>query len=177
MSEEEQIHGQDQVVDEAGTEGLALERSVVQAEEQAAVLSQAGGKKITLQFIIFSLVGVLNTVVDLVVYWLLLQLSIYYVITNILSYGAGMLNSYIWNNNVTFRNKGMKERAAEGKKKSSAQIWRFVIWNGITLMLSSIIIAVLIELVGWSELWSKLIATVIIVIVQFTGMKKWVFRD
>jgi len=176
MSEEEQIHGQDQVVDEAGTEGLALERSVGPAEEQAAVLSQAGGKKITLQFIIFSLVGVLNTVVDLVVYWLLLQLSIYYVIANILSYGAGMLNSYIWNNNVTFRSKGMKERT-EGKKKSSAQIWRFVIWNGITLLLSSIIIAVLIELVGWSELWSKLIATVIIVLVQFTGMKKWVFRD
>lgn len=163
---------------EAGATAQEQKQNSGQADVQALAEtpSSANGKRITLQFIIFGLVGVLNTVVDLVVYWLLLQLSVYYVLANILSYGAGMLNSYIWNNNVTFRSRAASDTGG-GKSRSSATIWRFVIWNGITLLLSSVIITVLIELVGWSELWSKLIATVIIVVVQFTGMKKWVFRE
>lgn len=152
-----------------------------------------------LQFIIFGLVGVLNTAVDFVVYWALLQLSVYYIVANVLSYGAGMLNSYVWNKYLTFRSKKSDDQAAReseinrgsndskgngsGQKEAGQKarergtLLRFVIWNSMTLLLSSGLIALFIELAHWSELWSKLVVTAIIVVVQFTGMKKWVFRQ
>lgn len=169
--------------------------------EQAAMPAGAkrGSYRTSLQFIIFGLVGVLNTAVDLVVYWALLQLSVYYIAANVLSYGAGMLNSYVWNKSLTFRSKksddeaerdrqinkggngskrdGSGQKEARQNARERGTMLRFVIWNGMTLLLSSGLIALFIELAHWSELWSKLIVTAIIVVVQFIGMKKWVFRQ
>src|SRR5690606_37700710 len=139
--------------------------------------------KTLLQFIVFGFVGVLNTAVDIVVYWALLQLSISYIAANVLAYGAGMLTSYIWNNKVTFGKVAHppNSEAGEAPNKtanliktrvpgSKGKALRFIVWNCITLLLSSLFIIVLVELIHWSELTSKLITTVIIVAVQFIGM-------
>lgn len=141
--------------------------------EREQAQAQAALKKTTLQFVLFGLVGVLNTAVDLFVYWALLQLSVYYIAANVLSYAAGMLNSYVWNKYLTFRSKEKKESG----KRERGTLLRFLLWNSVTLLLSSGLIALFIELAHWSELWSKLVATVVILVIQFTGMKKWVFRQ
>lgn len=125
-------------------------------------------KKNVIQFIIFAIVGVSNTLVDLIVYWLLLQLSVYYVIANVVSYGAGMLNSYLWNRNVTF-----KENRADRSKQT---IIRFIVWNASTLLLSTGIIYCLTELFELHALLSKIIATCIVLAIQFLGNKLWVFK-
>lgn len=125
-------------------------------------------KKNVIQFLIFAVVGVSNTMVDLVVYWLLLQIPIYYVIANVISYGAGMLNSYLWNRNVTFKDKR--------KEHSKQTIIRFILWNVSMLVLSTGIIYCLTELFAWHALMSKIIATCIVLLVQFLGNKLWVFK-
>jgi len=121
-----------------------------------------------LQFIMFAGIGVLNTAVDVAVYWLLLQLSVPYLLANIAAYSAGMLNSYIWNSAVTFRSAIRRPHAVRV---------RFVIWNLLTLLISSLLILLMVESFGWSELCSKVITTILIVVLQFLGTKKWVFRQ
>lgn len=139
-------------------------------KEQGNVKQQAAPSKTMFQFLAFGIIGVLNTAVDIAVYWLLLQFSVTYVLANIAAYAAGMLNSYIWNRAITFRTK-------QKEKHSRQLIVRFVLWNLLTLLLSSVLITVLIEGLEWSKLWSKLVATALIVVVQFIGTKKWVFRQ
>jgi len=139
-------------------------------KELGKVKEQAAPPKAIVQFISFGMIGVLNTAVDIAVYWLLLQFSVAYVLANIVAYAAGMLNSYVWNRAITFRTK-------KKEKHSRAIVVRFVIWNLLTLCLSSLLITLLIEGLEWSKLWSKLAATALIVVVQFIGTKKWVFRQ
>lgn len=139
-------------------------------KELGKVNEQAASRKAILQFLSFGIIGVLNTAVDIAVYWLLLQLSVAYVLANIAAYAAGMLNSYVWNRTITFRTK-------QKEQHSRAIIVRFVLWNLLTLFLSSMLITLLVEGLEWSKLWSKLVATAIIVVVQFIGTKKWVFRQ
>lgn len=123
------------------------------------------------QFIIFGLVGVSNTIVDVVLYSVLLHFSVYYLLANVISYGAGMLNSYIWNNTITFRSKQSMSQVDWSK------IVRFVIWNVSMLACSSLFIYVLTELATVHAIVSKIIATCIILVVQFIGNKIWVFKQ
>ncbi len=60
-------------------------------------------KKTIWQFIKFSAVGISNTLVDFAVYWLLTHLGTDYMLAQVFSYSAGILNSYIWNSKWTFR--------------------------------------------------------------------------
>ncbi len=51
---------------------------------------------------LFLFVGVLNTLITYLVFVLLLQWSVSYITASILSYIAGMINSYILNRNIVF---------------------------------------------------------------------------
>ena len=60
-------------------------------------------KKTVWQFIKFSAVGVTNTLVDFIVFWLLTHAGMNYMLSQVFSYSAGILNSYIWNSKWTFK--------------------------------------------------------------------------
>ena len=46
----------------------------------------------------FGLVGVLNTLIDIALFWLLYSVfGVPYLVANVLSFGAGMLNSFVMN--------------------------------------------------------------------------------
>lgn len=129
-------------------------------------------RKTVKQFLIFALVGVSNTAVDVIIFGLLLQLSVYYVIAHILSYGAGMLNSYWWNSRVTFRTPKQTDQSQSAKR-----INRFVLWNGSMLIISSSLIFVATEFLGWHALISKIVITLLVLVLQFIGSKIWVFKQ
>ncbi|HIW31730.1 MAG TPA: GtrA family protein, partial [Candidatus Paenibacillus intestinavium] len=106
-------------------------------QEQAAVRAtdtsaKSNRRKSMKQFIIFAIVGVSNTVVDFIIFWLLIQLSVHYIIANIVAYSIGMLNSYIWNNAITFRSNDRHRYIIAVKR-----MIRFIIWNGCMLLVSS----------------------------------------
>lgn len=58
------------------------------------------------QFLKFLLVGVINTIIDVVVYFFLTRmipfLFVYRSLAKTISYSVGVLNSYIWNKSWTF---------------------------------------------------------------------------
>lgn len=60
-------------------------------------------------------VGVLNTLIDAVVYFLLTRLiplfAVYQVAAKVISYAVGMVNSFHWNRKWTFRSNGSISRA------------------------------------------------------------------
>src|SRR5215470_1892360 len=71
------------------------------------------------EFVKFTLVGLLNTGIDVAVFFLLTWLGIAYVLAQVVSYTCGAGNSYLLNKVWTFRSCGL----------SYAEMVRFVVVN------------------------------------------------
>jgi putative flippase GtrA len=88
-------------------------------------------------------------------------------VANVLAYAAGMLNSFVLNRAWTFR--------AEGAVAMHA--WRFTLLNAATLAASTLLVLVLVDWVGFSELAVWLPLTIAILVTHYLGMKHWAFAE
>jgi len=128
-----------------------------------------------LQFIKFNLVGLLNTGIDMAVFFALTGVGLGYVPAQVLSFMSGMLNSYLWNRNWTFR--PAVAEAGSRPKSERKQIVRFVVLNGVTLLLSIVLLYVFVSVMGLSEALGKVVATLCTLVVSFAGSRFWVFHS
>ncbi|MDQ8735773.1 GtrA family protein [Paenibacillus sp. LHD-38] len=128
-------------------------------------------KKVFFQFLAFNLVGLLNTAIDFLLFTLLLWLGTYYLIAQIIAYGAGMINSFVLNSRYTFH----KRDGLVSKPQQINRGLRFALWNALLLGLTLLLLAAFTEWWGMNEVVSKVIVTVITVALNFYGSKKWVF--
>lgn len=124
-----------------------------------------------MQFLKFNMVGLLNTAVDFAVFAALTYAGMYYVAAQLLSYAAGMLNSYILNSRFTFGGNGGRTTA----RTNYGKMVRFIVWNGIMLGLSVLLLIAFAEFTPLEGLYAKAVVTVITVIINFFGSKKFVF--
>jgi putative flippase GtrA len=133
--------------------------------------STAGERATLKQFIVFSIVGGLNTVIDLAVFMLLIVMDVHYAAAQVASYSAGMANSYLMNRAFTFRSESVRlERKDEWRRGL-----RFAVWNAVMLGLSVLLLASAAEWLHLREWIAKIIVTGLVVAVNFYGSKKWVF--
>ena len=142
-------------------------------------------KKTLWQMAKFAIVGVLNTLVDFAVFQSLnLTLGWVYA-AQVIGYTAGIINSYLWNSNWTFR---------EQRTRSLREMGLFLLVNLASLGVSLGMIWLLRDVVGitneWVALWMpqwlagfikgdtvcKLIATVFAIAVNYLGNRLFVFR-
>lgn len=76
------------------------------------------------KFVKFGLVGVLNTLINWIIFALLNFIGVYYIVANVIAYVIATANSYIWNSKWVFKYNG------KNKKETTA---KFVILNLIGL--------------------------------------------
>ncbi|KAB0670444.1 GtrA family protein [Oryzomonas sagensis] len=118
------------------------------------------------EFIKFVLVGLLNTGVDVVIFFLLTRAGIPYVPAQVVSYSCGAANSYLLNKVWTFRSCGL----------SYAEVIRFATVNLVSLGISVIALSLLHDAAGLGLAAAKGGATVTALAANFLGNKLWVFR-
>jgi putative flippase GtrA len=118
------------------------------------------------EFIKFALVGILNTGVDVAIFFLLTWLGIPYVAAQVVSYSCGAANSYLLNKVWTFRSCGL----------SYAEIVRFVVVNLLSLGISVVCLTFLHDMAGFGLAAAKGGATVCALAANFLGNKLWVFK-
>ncbi|WP_028403218.1 GtrA family protein [Ectobacillus panaciterrae] len=121
-----------------------------------------------LPFIKFGIVGILNTGIDIAIFTLLTYAGIPYLLAQCISYGSGVLNSYILNRSWTFQRK---------EKVNQREFLKFTGVNLITLGITSGLLIILYQHAGWPMLISKLCTTAIGVVVNFIGTRLWVFTE
>jgi len=120
------------------------------------------------QLLRFGIVGVMNTLVDFCVYQLLVWLGLHYALAQCLSYGCGLLNSYLFNSRWTFR---------QEKKYSKKAFFRFILVNLCSLALSLVLLRLCYEVLGIeSNIIAKGIVTVFVMFVNFIANKLFVFK-
>lgn len=115
----------------------------------------------------FALVGGLNTGVDFAVFCLMVYAAgMTSLWAQILSYSAGLANSYLWNRLWTF---GVK------KQHKFGEILRFI---GVNLMSFAAATAVLLGLEQWGigSAAAKAVSVTVSLAVNYFGYRIWVFR-
>lgn len=90
-------------------------------------MSEQKGKESVVQFLKFGLVGISNTLVDLIVTIALNAMFGIFYLAKIIGYSCGIMNSYAWNSKWTFK----KEH-----KRDTREIVTFIIVNTVTLGIS-----------------------------------------
>lgn len=120
-----------------------------------------------IEFLKFSIVGAINTMVDFGVFSLLLSNGCPILLSQIISYGCGMLNSFIMNRSWTFK---------ENKRNEYSEPLKYVVANVATLVIVSVLILLFINLVHLPVLLAKVLCTGIGMIVNFMSSKFWVFQ-
>ena len=141
------------------------------------------------QAIKFGAVGLLNTVVDYIVFYIaLVLLNVDKSVSQVFATACAMCVSYIVNKNWTFKEKG---------RTSKAQVAKFIVTNivsmsftiifmnffhdvlGIHLWASNILKAVGISYVldgDMGVMFCKIIASLLSFVINFIGNKFWVFK-
>ncbi|OXS77413.1 GtrA family protein [Domibacillus enclensis] len=117
------------------------------------------------ELIKFSIVGASNTAVDLIVFFSLWFVGTPSLSAQVLSYSAGMINSFFWNRSWTFQAKGRVE---------AGEVLRFLSVNIAGLSISTALLTIL---SGQPLFISKMIATLAGMAVTFIGSRFWVFRS
>lgn len=116
----------------------------------------------------FGITGVMNTLVDFVVFMLLTNVGVAIYIAQVISYSCGMLNSYIVNRSWTFKSRG---------KFWGPQMRKFVIANLSLLLLSLAMLWLFTEQLGLIKILAKLCSTVLIMVIGFIANRLWVFKQ
>ena len=115
------------------------------------------------QLVKYNIVGVINTLVDFLVYQLLTYLGMKYAIAQCISYSCGFFNSR-W----TFK---------RDSGRSKKEFIYFVAVNLVSMGLSVLLLKVCYEILNInSNLISKAIVTPIVMLVNFFGSKLFVFK-
>lgn len=117
-------------------------------------------------FIIFGLVGIVNTGVDIGVFALLTWWQLPWLAAQVIAYGCGVMNSFLMNRKWTFRQQGALTKG----------LLRFILLNLLTLGVTSACMMLLHEQLGVLLWVSKGAATVLGVVLNFIGSRRWVFR-
>ena len=146
----------------------------------------AEAKRTIRQIVRFAVVGVLNTLVDFAVFQTL-NLTLGWVYgAQVLAYICGIINSYVWNSNWTFR---------EQRTRSFREIALFIVVNLLSLGVSLGVIWLCRDVFGitneWVASWmpaalngfikgdtvDKLIATCFAIVVNYVGNRLFVFNQ
>ena len=122
------------------------------------------------QLLRFCTVGLGNMTIDFTAFFLLLLGGVPYLLAQIISYAAGVVNSFVCNRQWTF---GVRV------KVNFAEAAKFAAVNVTSLLISAGLLFVLHNLAGANQnLWlSKLAATGGGMAINFLGSRFWVFSE
>lgn len=116
-------------------------------------------------FVRFCMVGVTNTLLSLIVYYLLLKAGVYYLYASITGYVCGILNGYILSSLFVFR-----------KGCNVLRLGKFVAVYGSALLLNTGIMYILVDIIKIHELLAQAITILLILLYNYSLNSLWTFK-
>ena len=125
-----------------------------------------------IKLIRFSIVGVGNTLVNWGIFFILNAFGVYYIISNIIAYIIeyiiATINSYIWNSLWVFK---------YGQGLDINTSVKFFILNLVGLTANTTIMYILVYILNLNKFMALVLASVVVVIMNYTINKLWVFKE
>lgn len=129
-------------------------------------------KKLIVQFLKFSIVGVSNTLISLAIYYVLVFFNCNYIVANTMGFIISVLNAYYWNNKYVFKSKDK----VVTKKDTIKQLIKVYMSYGVTFILSTVLLYVMVDCLNISEYIAPIINLCITVPLNFVMNKLWAFK-
>lgn len=123
--------------------------------------------KVIIQFCKFGIVGLSNTIISLVVYYILIYLNVNYIVANTTGFLISVLNAYYWNGKYIFK--------ANNKKNKNSLI-KIYLSYGVTFLLNTFLLYFMVNQLGISNYFAPIINVIIITPINFLLNKLWVFQ-
>lgn len=126
------------------------------------------GHKISREFFKFGIVGVLNTLVHLIVLYLLVELfSVWYVLASFIAYLFAVSNSFVLNTVWTFR--------VNIRHRPAFRYLKFFLISSIAALFNLLFLIIFTEMIGLWYMLSQVIAIVLTLMINFAGNKLWTY--
>lgn len=120
------------------------------------------------QFIKFGLVGCSNTLISLIIYYVLLYFNVNYILAYIVGFIVSVLNAYYWNNKYVFKNS-----ISNQKKKMLKTFLAY----GITFILSNLLLFIQVNYLNISKVVAPVICLFVTIPLNFIINKFWTFKE
>lgn len=118
----------------------------------------------------FSTTGVLNTIIDFLVFTLCQSVvGLYYNVSQIIGYSCGVINSFVFNKKWTFQ-------YDNPDKNIVREVIQFVLVNVLSLFVTVVLMKFLIDSFNFNVYVSKVVITLAAQVVNFVSYKLWVFN-
>lgn len=115
----------------------------------------------------FLIVGIMNAAIGLgVIYSTYNLLNVNYILSNVLGYGCGIVNSFIWNRRWTFRS----------KKDPKPEILLFFLMFGVSYGVNLLVTVICVEKLGIQPNIAQLVGIFFYTTSNFFGNKYLTFR-
>lgn len=126
-----------------------------------------GIKALIVQFIKFGIIGGINAVVNLAVYYLLISIGAHYLIANFFGFAVSVLNAYILNNKFVFN------KTQEGHVVPLMKVYTTY---GTTFLLGSGLMYLMVEVIGITEWIAPIINIALMTPLNFIINKLWALK-
>lgn len=123
--------------------------------------------QILTQFIKFGIVGCSNTILSLGIYYFLIHYGVNYLISNTVGFVISVLNAFYWNSKYVFK---------ERKSGSLNALVKVYLSYGVTFILSSLLLYVMVDIIYISPKIAPIINLVITIPLNFILNKVWAMK-
>lgn len=120
-----------------------------------------------IQQIRFLFVGGLNTIVGYGSFALLIFFGLNYLIANTISYIIGVIHSYLWNKNFTFKS----------KNKSISEVIRFIFVYIVNYLIGLGVLYILVDKIGLDKYLAGALNLIITTLISWFGHKYFSFKQ
>lgn len=123
------------------------------------------------QFVKFGIVGVSNTAISLIVYYIIYWINPeWYMIGNIAGWVISVSNAFFWNNRYVFKSQ------SEGMRQLLKRIGKTYLSYGATFLMSAAFLHVEVDILHWSAVICPIINLVLTIPLNFLLNKFWTFH-
>lgn len=128
-------------------------------------------KFVNRETVLYAIFGVLTSVLNVVMFKLLLMTSLSYKVANLITLIVVKVTAYICNKNIVFKSKcaNMLELLKE--------IGRFIIARGATMLIDYFGLIIMVDLIDLPKVPSKIFITVFVIVINYVIGKKHVFKN
>jgi hypothetical protein len=128
-------------------------------------------KVINKETILYTVFGILTSVLNVLLFQILLFLNFEYKVSNLISLVVVKITAYICNKNFVFKSK------CTNLVSLYKEIFRFIIARGSTMLIDFFGLIIMVDFINFSKLPSKIFITILVVVLNYIIGKKHVFKN
>ncbi|MEK6860293.1 MAG: GtrA family protein [Nanoarchaeota archaeon] len=126
-------------------------------------------KEDVIQFLKFIIIGIINTLVNLSVFYILTDvIGVYYMVSAVIAFMFAVTNSFILNKTWTFEE--------HLNYKTSSKYFKFIVISVIALVFNLILLYVLVEYFAVNHMIAQVCGVFLNFLINFFGNKLWTFK-